>query len=122
MVVQSQENRNRRAPLIFIVPACGLVVAARTKPFQLNQRTSEQTLCPSAQRHTTNLTREISPEQSLRALRHDTASLKPGRVELLFFLFFGLVAVVAIAGCFSQLLHLLDGDTLEQTVRALLTK
>jgi hypothetical protein len=122
MAVESQENRIRRAPLIFIVPACGLVVAARTKQFQLHQSTSEQVGCPSAQRLTADLVSEINPEQSLRELRRDTASLKPGRVELLFFLFFGLVAVLAIAGCFSQLLHLLDGDTLEQTVRALLTK
>jgi hypothetical protein len=122
MAVESQENRIRRAPLIFIVPACGFVVAARTKPFQPPQSTSEQVRCPNAQRLTPELAREINPEQSLRELRRKSASLKPGKVELLLFLFFGLVALVAIAGCFSQLLHLLGGNALEQTVRVLLTK
>jgi hypothetical protein len=97
-------------------------VAARTKQFQLHQRTSEQVSCPSAHRLTAGLTREINPEQSLRAPRLKTVYLKPGRAEPLVFRFFGLVAVVAIVGFFSQLLHLLDGDALEQMVRTLVTK
>ena len=122
MVAENQENRVRRAPLIFIVPACGFVVAARTKHFQARQTTSEEIPCLDPRWPTASLTREINPEQSLRELRRETASLKSSRVEPLVFLFFGLVAVAATAGCFSQLLHLLGGDALEQTVRALLTK
>jgi hypothetical protein len=40
MAVENQENGVRRAPLIFVVPACGFVVAARTKQFQLDRSTS----------------------------------------------------------------------------------
>jgi hypothetical protein len=50
MAVENQENGVRRAPLIFVVPACGFVVAARTKQFQLDRSTSEQIRCPSAER------------------------------------------------------------------------
>jgi hypothetical protein len=39
MAVEIQENRVRRAPLIFTVPACGSVVAPRTRQFQLRQST-----------------------------------------------------------------------------------
>jgi hypothetical protein len=42
MLVENQENAVRRAPLIFVVPACGLIVPARLKQFQLRQSTSEQ--------------------------------------------------------------------------------
>jgi hypothetical protein len=122
MTIENQEIRVRKAPLIFIVPACGFVVAARTKEFQLHQSTSELLGCSSAQRLTADLIGEINPEQSLRELRRQTASLKSGRVELLVFLFFGLVAVVATVCCIAELFHLLGDAVLEQTVRALLTK
>jgi hypothetical protein len=61
MAVENQENGVQRAPLIFIVPACGFVVAARTKQFQVCQATREQMPCPGMQRLTADLTREISP-------------------------------------------------------------
>jgi|SRR5690349_19945324 hypothetical protein len=41
----------RRAPLIFVVPACGFVVAARIKQFQLDRRTGEQISCPDVERN-----------------------------------------------------------------------
>jgi len=62
MAVETQENRIRRAPLIYIVRACGLVVAARTKQFQLAQSTSAQVRCLSAQPSTPDLARETEPE------------------------------------------------------------
>jgi hypothetical protein len=83
MAVENQENGVRKAPLIFIVPAWGFVVAARTKPFQLHRSTSEQIRCPSAQRMVADPTRGINPEQSLRELRRQTGSLKPGRDDKL---------------------------------------
>ena len=46
MAVENQENGVRKAPLIFIVPAWGFVVAARTKPFQLHRSTSETNTLP----------------------------------------------------------------------------
>jgi hypothetical protein len=61
MAVENQENGVQRAPLIFIVPACGFVVAARTKQFQVCQATREQMPCPGMQRLTADLTREINP-------------------------------------------------------------
>jgi hypothetical protein len=92
MAVENQENGVRRASLIFIVPTRGFVVALRTKQFQVRQNTREQMPCPGAQRLTADPTREINPQKILRELRRKSASLKPGRVELLVFLFFGLVS------------------------------
>jgi hypothetical protein len=122
MTVENQENGLVKAPLIFTVPAYGLVVAARTKEFQLGRSTSEQLLCPGTQQPAVGHTHEINPQQSLRELRLETDSLKLSKVELLVFLFFGLVAAVATLGCFAELFDLLGNAVLEQTVRALLTK
>jgi len=109
MAVENQENGVRRAPLVFIVPACGFVVAARTKQFQICQATREQMPCPVAQWLTADLTREIKPEQSLMELLRKIASLKS--VKLLVILFLGLVAVVATGSCFLELFHPLgDGN------------
>jgi hypothetical protein len=49
MTTENQENGVRKVPLIFIVSACGFVVAARTKQFQLRQSTSEPLRFPGAQ-------------------------------------------------------------------------
>jgi hypothetical protein len=122
MAVEIQENRVRRAPLIFTVPACGLVVAARTEQFQLRQSTGEQVSCPGTRRSAADFRREINPEQSPRELRRKTASLKSGKVELLVFLFFGFVALVATVCSFAELFHLPCNGVLEQTAHALLTK
>ena len=103
MAIENQENGVRRTPLIFVVPAWGFVVAARTKEFQIRQNTREQMPCPGVQGLTADPTRKIISQESLRELRRKTASLKPGKVELLVFLFFGLVAIVAMMGCISEL-------------------
>jgi hypothetical protein len=122
MAVEIQENRVRIAPLIFTVPACGLVVAARTRQFQHRQSTSEELHCPGTRQPAAGFRREINPEQSPRELRPKTASLKSGKVELLVFLFFGFVALVATACSFAELFHLPGNGVPEQTIRALLTK
>jgi hypothetical protein len=122
MVVENQQNALVKAPLLFSVPAYGLVVAARTREFQPRQRASEQVCRPGAWRPAASFRREIHPEKSLWELRRKTASLKSDRVELLVFLFFGLVVIVAMMGCISELFQLLGNAVLEQTVRALLTK
>ena len=121
MAVEIQENGVWRAPLIFIVPACGFVVATRTKQFQVRQNTREEMPSPGAQGFTADPTREINPQKSLRQLRRKTASLKSGKVELPVFLFFGFVAVIATVCSFGDLFHLLGNGVLEQAVRALLT-
>jgi hypothetical protein len=122
MVVENQQNELVKAPLIFTVPACGFVVAARAREFQLRQSTSEQVCYPGAGRPATTFRREIRPEQSLWELRRKSASLNSDRVELLVFLLFGLVAIIAMIGCISELFPLLGNAGLEQTVRVLLTK
>jgi hypothetical protein len=122
MAVEIQENRVRIAPLIFTVPACGLVVAARTRQFQHRQSTSEELHCPGTRQPAAGFRSEINPEQSPRELRPKTASLKSGKVELLVFLFFGFVALVATACSFAELFHLLGNGVPEQTIRSLLTK
>jgi len=122
MVVENQQNELVKAPLIFTVPACGFVVAARAREFQLRQSTSEQVCYPGAGRPAATFRREIRPEQSLWELRRKSASLNSDRVELLVFLLFGLVAIIAMIGCISELFPLLGNAGLEQTVRVLLTK
>ena len=65
------------------------------------------------------------PERRFRPsgrIFHEKCGLESGRVELLVFLFFGLVAIVAMMGCLSELLQLLGTAVFDQTVRALLTK
>ena len=122
MIVENQHSGLVKAPRIFTVPAYGLVVAARTREFQLRKSASEQVCRPGAWRPAASFRREIRPEQSLLELCRKTASLKSDRVELLVFLFFGLVAIVAMMGCISELFHLLGNAVLEQTVRTLLTQ
>jgi hypothetical protein len=63
MAVENEEIEVQRAPLIFIVPALGFVVTARTKQFQLVQSTNEQISYPGAQRLRADRTREVKPEQ-----------------------------------------------------------
>jgi hypothetical protein len=48
--------------------------------------------------------------------------LKSGKVELLVFLFFGFVAVVATVCSFAESFHPLGNGVVEQTARALLTQ
>src|SRR5262245_16872794 len=122
MAVEVQENRVRRVPLIFTVPACGIVVAPRIRQFQLGQSTNEQIHCPDTRPPAAGSKRKINREQSLRELRPKTASLKSGKVGRLVCLFFGFVAVVAMVCSFAELFHLPGNGVLEQTVRALLTK
>jgi hypothetical protein len=109
MAVENEEIEVQRAPLIFIVPALGFVVTARTKQFQLVQSTNEQISYPGAQRLRADLTREVKPEQGLRAL---TVSPLTGRIELLVFLFAGLAAIVARVSCISELFHRLANAVL----------
>jgi hypothetical protein len=122
MAFENQQNGLVKAPPIFTVPACGLVVSPRVKQFQLRRGTSEHLPCSGTQQPLVGHTRGINPEQSLSELRLKTASLKSEKVELLVLLFFGLVAVVATLGCFAELFNLLGNAALEQTVRALLNK
>jgi len=121
MAIEIQENRVRRAPLIFTLPACGLVVAARTRQFQLRQSISEHVHWSATPGPPAAFRREINAQQSLRELRPKTTSLMLGKVDLLVFLFFGFVALVATVCSFAEF-HLLANSVLEQTVRALVTK
>ena len=122
MVVEIQENRVRRAPLIFTAPACGLVAAAPTKQFPHRQSTGEQVRCPGTRRPVAGFRRESNAEQSPRELRPNTASPRSGKVDLLVFLFFGFVALVATMCSFTELFHLPGNGVLEHTVRAVLAK
>jgi hypothetical protein len=122
MIVENQPSGLVKAPLISTGPVYGLVVAALTREFQLRKSASEQVCRPGAWWPAASFRREIHPEQSLWQLCRKTAPLKSDRVELLVFLFFGLVVVAAMTGCISELFHLLGNAVLEQTVRALLTK
>jgi hypothetical protein len=64
MTIENQEKGVRRAPLTFTVPACGFVVAARTKQFQLTERASEQSDFLGTRWPTAGFRRETNPAQS----------------------------------------------------------
>jgi hypothetical protein len=67
-----------------------------------------------------NSSRTSRPEKKLFKVCQDAVFPSRGRIESLVFLFFGVVAVLALVDSFSELLHVLSGGYLEQTVRALL--
>ena len=108
--------------MIFTLPACGLVVAARTRQLQLRQSISEHGHWSAKPEPPVAFRCETNAEQSLGELRLKTTSLMSGKVDLIVFLFLGFVALVATVCSFAELFHLLANSGLEQTVRALVIK
>ena len=72
MTIEHQERKVRRPPLTFTVPACGFVVAARSKQFQLTEPTSEQVNFLDT-RWLATFRCETNQEQTLREPDHQTA-------------------------------------------------
>jgi hypothetical protein len=62
---------------------------------------------------------EAEPEARLWKICAEVASPRLSGFELVVFLLFGALSLVAMASCFSGMFQLLNGDVLEQTVRAL---
>jgi hypothetical protein len=62
------------------------------------------------------------PERRLWADCREAVSPKFGRIELGTFLFFFALAISAITGSLLELAHLLESNTLDQTVQAIITR
>jgi hypothetical protein len=92
------------------------------KPLQFPKGNTEQGRCAGRQRLTAQLRSEFEPEHRLWKLSVEAASTKFGKVELIAFLFFGVLVSAATVYSFSELFHLLNSGALEQTVQALLIR
>jgi hypothetical protein len=89
---------------------------------KLRPSISEQSRQPAARQSTANVRVELAPEHRLWKVCGEAASSKLGKVDVLVFAFFAIVAVIATACSFSELFHTLGSGALEQTVRALITR
>ena len=89
-------------------------------PFR--QGTRDEHGCPIGQGGKIRLQSKSEAEQRLRKLCTQAASPRSEQIELAVFVALGLLAVAAIASCFSELLHLLATDAIGKTVQALLTR
>jgi hypothetical protein len=90
--------------------------------FQFRKGTREQDRCAGRQQLIAQLRSEIEPEHHLYKLSREAASHTFGRLELLTFLFFGVLAGAATVYCGTELFHVLNSGALEQTVQTLLSK
>jgi hypothetical protein len=71
---------------------------------------------------TGNAKAEAAPEHRLWKVCRQTVSPKSSKVDLLAFVFFVTVAVVAIVCSFSMLFQTLGSGALEQTVHTLISR
>jgi len=92
------------------------------KPMQSAQGLQEQHRAKTGKRSFRRSLVEAEPEARLWKICAEVASPRLSGFELVVFLLFGALSLVAIAYCFSGLFQLLNGDALEQTVRVLLGK
>jgi hypothetical protein len=89
---------------------------------QLGTRIREPGRCGGRQRLMAPLRSEIEPEHRLYKLSMEAASSKFGRLELIAFLFFGVLVNAATVYCGIELFHMVNSGALEQTVQTLLTR
>ena len=89
------------------------------KPMQSAEGIQEQHRARTGQRSLRRPMLEAEPEARLWKICAEVASPRLSGFELVVFLLFGALSLVAMASCFSGMFQLLNGDVLEQTVRAL---
>ena|SRR5271167_929 len=89
---------------------------------QFHQGTKEQCSCAERRRITANLRSRIEPEQRLWKLSMEAACLTFGKVELIAFLFLGVLVSTATVYCGTELFHVVNSGALEQTVQTLLSR
>jgi hypothetical protein len=65
---------------------------------------------------------EIEPEHRLYKTFREASSPKSGGLELIAFLFFGILGSGATLYCGAELFHLVDSGALQHTVQTLLSK
>jgi hypothetical protein len=89
---------------------------------QFRKRTALKGRCARRQRLMTQHRSEIEPEQRLYKLSREAASPKLVRLELLAFLFLGILVSLAAAYCSTELFEVINSGALDQTVQTLLSK
>jgi hypothetical protein len=92
-----------------------------TESFPSGQGTIEQDRCVWRAWVTAQRQRKIEPEHRPYKLSIDAASAKGGRLELIAFLFFGVLVSAATLYCGTEL-RVVNSGALEQTVQALLMR
>jgi len=93
-----------------------------TESFQFRKGTREQGRCAGRQRLIAQPRSDIEPEHHLYKLSRESASHRFGRLELITFLFFGILVSAATVYCGTELFHVVNSGALEQTVQTLLSK
>jgi hypothetical protein len=93
-------------------------------PFDTGIR--EQGYCAGRKRPTAQLRSQIEPERRLYKLSSEAVSPKIGRLDLIAYLLFGVfvsaATLYAYLYCGTELFHMVNGGSLEQTVQALLCR
>ena len=89
---------------------------------QFDTRIREQGYCAGRKRPTAQLRSEIEPERRLYKLSGEAVSPKVGRLDLIAYLFFGVLVSAATVYCGTELFHVVNSGGLEQTVQALLSR
>ena len=82
----------------------------------------KQGYCGGRRRPTAQLRSEIESEHSFYGLSREAASPKFSRLELIAFLFFGVLVSGATVYSGTELIHVVNSGALEQTVRTLLSR
>jgi hypothetical protein len=93
-----------------------------TKPLQPDQGLNERPRVASGQPSFARPKVEAEPEARLWKVCAEEVSSRLRALEWTTLLFFGVLALGALAFCFSELFDLFASGALDQTVRALLTK
>ena len=92
------------------------------KPLQAAEGIKEQSRVPARQLSVVQPKAETEPEERLWKICAEATSPRLNGFEWIAFLFFGALALGALAFCFSELFYLLNSGALDETVRALLTR
>jgi hypothetical protein len=92
------------------------------KPLQPDQGLKEQNRITTGQPSLARSKAETEPEARLWKVCAEAASPRLNGLEWLALLVFGVLALGAVALCFSELFQLLKSGALDETVRALLTR
>jgi hypothetical protein len=93
-----------------------------TKSFYFRKENTEQERCDAGRWLIVQIRSKTEPENRLWKLSMGADSRKGRRLELIAFLFFGVLVSAAAVYCCTELLHVINSGALEQTVQALLTR
>ena len=92
------------------------------EPLQSDQGLKEQNSVAMRRLPVAGAKAEGEPESRLWKVCADAASPRLSGLEFAAFFLFGVLALSALAYCFSELFHVLNSGALDETVRALLRR